>query len=217
MAPLLDFFVGTVLVKGGGISTEPWPPRKNYGPSHDNGRRTLVREEHAWYPVPILARFQMGYLPMTQTLARVGGRSRRQGFTMIEALVVVTIIGVGSMIVFPRFGGSLEKANARAARDRLSSMLAMAKSNASLRGQAVSVKLSSNSATITLGTSTVLTSVNFLDSYGVSVTGPAEIAYSSRGFATNLSAAQVYKMTRNNYADSICVSRIGQVAKRCGL
>src|SRR5687768_4980584 len=150
---------------------------------------------------------------------RNGRGKRPTGFTMIEVLLVVTIVGVSSMIVLPKLAGTLEKTNARSARDRLASMFAIARATATMTGQNVYLKAKGDSAWVVRGTANVVVQpVNFMDSYGVNLTSPIDsIAYGPRGLATNLASTKVYTLRRNEFKDSICVNMLGQVAKRCGL
>src|SRR5436189_6386138 len=58
----------------------------------------------------------------------------RSGFTTIEMIIVVVIIGVIAAIGFPKIRGTLDKTNVRSARVYLSTQLVTARATAVQRG-----------------------------------------------------------------------------------
>src|SRR3989454_8535829 len=63
-----------------------------------------------------------------------GLRMERSGFTTIEMIIVVLIIGVIAAIGFPKIRGTLDKTNVRSARVYLSTQLVTARATAVQRG-----------------------------------------------------------------------------------
>src|SRR2546426_8682145 len=63
-----------------------------------------------------------------------GLRMERSGFTTIEMIIVVLIIGVIAAIGFPKIRGTLDKTNVRSARVYLSTQLVTARATAVPRG-----------------------------------------------------------------------------------
>src|SRR2546428_13617986 len=63
-----------------------------------------------------------------------GLRMERSGFTTIEMIIVVLIIGVIAAIGFPKIRGTLDKTNGRSARVYLSTQLVTARATAVQRG-----------------------------------------------------------------------------------
>src|SRR3989442_971631 len=61
-------------------------------------------------------------------------RMERSGFTTIELIIVVLIIGVIAAIGFPKIRGTLDKTNVRSARVYLSTQLITARATAVQRG-----------------------------------------------------------------------------------
>ena len=57
----------------------------------------------------------------------------RRGFTLLEIIIVLVIIGVASAIAYPKLGSSLTRQDVHAARISLSTMHAKAKASAASR------------------------------------------------------------------------------------
>lgn len=65
----------------------------------------------------------------------------RAGFTLIEMLTAVVIIGILTSLAAPRFSTQLQRLRARAALDELSAVIVRARALAVLRGERVVVRL----------------------------------------------------------------------------
>src|SRR2546421_10267337 len=66
---------------------------------------------------------------------RTGGIAmRRSGFTTIEMVIVVVLIGIIAMIGFPTISKTLDKTNVRSARDALGTLAGPARAAAIQRG-----------------------------------------------------------------------------------
>src|SRR5437763_13736023 len=59
---------------------------------------------------------------------------RRSGFTTIEMIIVVVLIGIIAMIGFPKISKTLDKTNVRSARDAVGTMAGTARAAAIQRG-----------------------------------------------------------------------------------
>src|SRR5207245_10516574 len=66
---------------------------------------------------------------------RTGGIAmRRSGFTTIEMVIVVVLIGIIAMIGFPKISKTLDKTNVRSARDAVGTLAGTARAAAIQRG-----------------------------------------------------------------------------------
>src|SRR5437879_10872917 len=67
--------------------------------------------------------------------AQTGGRGmRRLGFTTIELIIVIVMIGVLASIGFPKIRGALDKTNVRSARVSIATFASTARALATQRG-----------------------------------------------------------------------------------
>src|SRR5688572_31124711 len=73
----------------------------------------------------------------------------RKGFSTIEMIMVIVLIGIIATIGFPRLRRGLEKQNIRSAKAMLSTMVATARGSAIQRGCAATLNLSSDSVWVT--------------------------------------------------------------------
>ena len=74
---------------------------------------------------------------------------RRKGFTTIEMIIVVILIGVIAAIGFPRLRDGLEKQNVRSAKALIATMVATARGAAIQRGCAATLNMTVDSAWVT--------------------------------------------------------------------
>ncbi len=144
-------------------------------------------------------------------------RSRR-GFTLAETLVVVVLMALITKMSFPKIVAIRERNAVRAAKLQLASQITTARAAAIRRSQPSQFSLDATKAWATVGPTGAQTAVTgrvSLASLRVVVTPTDPIQFDSRGLPTNLTTRRVYRFTRNNVTDSICVSRMGQIARYC--
>lgn len=144
------------------------------------------------------------------------------GFTITDILVVLLILGVLVLISVPRMAGPADRAAVRSTKQQLGTMFAVARSSSVATGARTQVRLSSDSIWITRsasGGASVLVHepVHFRSSLHVVLTTPEDsVVFDPRGFASNLSGSRTFRLQRNAARDSLCISRLGMVAPRCG-
>jgi prepilin-type N-terminal cleavage/methylation domain-containing protein len=155
------------------------------------------------------------------------GMSKTRGFTLIELIVTMIIIGLVIGFSAPRIKDGMEKINVREAKVSMANYVARTRGSAVARGCATTLNITSGVAGkvwITscksgdVGRSLAVDTVGTVDllaaRYGVNLssTTPA-ITFDRRGIATNF-AFQTIKVTGINYTsvmDSIRVNPNGKV------
>jgi prepilin-type N-terminal cleavage/methylation domain-containing protein len=155
------------------------------------------------------------------------GMHNSRGFTLIELIVVVMVIGVVIGIAAPRVKDGMEKINVREAKVSLANYVARARGSAVARGCQSTLNLTTGVAGRvwvtscksgdmgrTVAVDTVGTVEQLATRYGVNLTSTANtITFDRRGIATNF-AFQTIKVTGTTYAtvkDSIRINPVGKV------
>ncbi len=156
-------------------------------------------------------------------------RSERKGYTLVEMMIVLSIMGGLALFSLPRFAGLQERSRLTAARQEVEAAIATARAAAIQKGRTATVVFSNNRLWVTVtssgsGTQTSVVPVTPLDSiYGVTVqsrsAGDTSIAFDMRGFASpRLSATGVFVLRGTTRTDSVCVTTSGQIMPRgCAL
>jgi prepilin-type N-terminal cleavage/methylation domain-containing protein len=139
---------------------------------------------------------------------------QRKGFTLIEIITVVVIMGVVMMMALPKYGNMNDRNQMRSAKDGLAARISAARAAAvasgkpatfALVGDTMRVTLRSNGVTETKGAD-----VNLYRQFGVALTsGDASVVFDGRGMANQ--AAIKIKFTRGSLNDSLCVSKLGLI------
>jgi prepilin-type N-terminal cleavage/methylation domain-containing protein len=156
-----------------------------------------------------------------------GSLRSRRAFSLIEMMVVLVIAGITMAIAMPKFAGMRDRMSVRSAKQQFSSYLATARAAAIRQSQLGHFHANNNTIWSNVnqpdGTNiNVSRGVSLMNARGVAVTlgGSApsndSIIFDSRGMSTNISAGRTYVFTRNGVKDSICVSRLGLIARKCG-
>lgn len=149
----------------------------------------------------------------------------RAGFTIIETVVVLIIASIAMAISLPRFAAMRDRMSVRSAKQQFASYLATARASAIRQSQQSQFHVKNNTIWTTVnqpsGTNiTVGRSVALDQSRGVTVTlggaAPSDsVMFDARGLGAT-TGARVYVLTRNGLKDSICVTRLGLIARTCG-
>lgn len=143
--------------------------------------------------------------------------ARRNGFTLVELLIVLTLISIMVAIAVPRVRSIRDKSNLRAASDQIASALATARAAAVQKGQVSRFTLDNDQVQVTLrdGGQVILSPRNLRDLYFVTVTPTsATVDYDSRGFATGVGATGLeYTVTVNGESRTVCITKLGLVRK----
>lgn len=149
----------------------------------------------------------------------------RRGFSIVEMLVVMIIAGLVMKMALPRFAAMRDRMSLRSAKQQMGAYLVTARATAIRRARTSTFKVKNNTIWVTTtksdGTdSTIALNVPLQTARGVTVSKQGigaddAIPFDSRGMAI-LNNARTYVLTRNSIKDSLCVSRLGLIARRCG-
>ena len=141
-------------------------------------------------------------------------KQTRNGFTLIEILIVMAIMGIVMMFALPKAGNMNDRNKMRSAKDGISAKLATARALAIATGRPAKFYLEGNRmrrSTFDGAVETTQSDTIYLDrQFGVQVVSSnVSIVFDGRGMTSN--AGNVIKFTRGTLTDSICVSPIGLV------
>lgn len=148
--------------------------------------------------------------------------TNRRGFTAIELIIVVTIVGVLATVAIPRTRDTYARSQLRSAKQELAVTIVRARATAIQNGRparfvrqgnVVKVVLESGGQLVPVGTDNDL-----YKEFGVAVeTAPSEIRFDPRGFAFGITAPSGYqsvRVSRGALGDSVCVTRFGRISRR---
>jgi prepilin-type N-terminal cleavage/methylation domain-containing protein len=142
----------------------------------------------------------------------------RRGFSLVEMVIVILLVGVMAAMFVPRIGGEIDRRNVRSARAAVTTLHAKARATAIYRGRAVNLVRSGNEMLV-LSTEPVTGAVDtverrdFLGSYGVTVTSTRDVlVFDPRGLGREGSATTII-VSRSGYADSIRVTPVGSIVR----
>jgi prepilin-type N-terminal cleavage/methylation domain-containing protein len=145
----------------------------------------------------------------------------RKGFSTIEMIIVVILIGVIASIGFPRLRDGLEKQNVRSAKALIATLAATARGTAIQRGCSATLNLTVDSiwvtacgvnppaASVPIGTKKL---VGKTFKVTLNPTAPSVI-YDPRGIATVFQATTV-RVIGPRYRDSVMINEVGKVIKQ---
>lgn len=148
-------------------------------------------------------------------------RRNSSGFTLVELLLVITIMGLMGSFAYPRLKATTTSLSVRNARQKVATMLVTARAASVQNGSEARFIRSGNVVRVTVdssGTFVTLISRDLNQDDGVTVsTGGAAprdtIRFDPRGMGIGLTGAATFKFTNSTVTDSICVSKLGKVAR----
>jgi prepilin-type N-terminal cleavage/methylation domain-containing protein len=153
----------------------------------------------------------------------------RRGLSLIEVLVVLSIMGLMYVLVAPRISAVREQSSLRAARQELSSAFAMARASALQKGKTATLTMSSISASVSVNSGLTGQPVQIygplmfnkeLNSSLSAVNGaPMTVSFDARGLVTPMALGiSRYRIATGTRADTICISPAGIILpKDCQL
>lgn len=150
--------------------------------------------------------------------------SPRAGFTIVEMVMVVAIMGVIVMFAFPRIRGALDSQNVRSARAASQTFVATARAAAVQRGCRGTLHLRADGrmwvtvCTVTPGVGKTLDTLGAVEPlgerYNVSVVSSRDsVAFDARGLKSGFERVTVW-FTNNETRDSLIVNEVGKVVRQ---
>ncbi len=145
----------------------------------------------------------------------------RKGFSLIEMIVVVILIGIIASIGFPRLRDALEKQNVRSAKALIATLAATARGAAIQRGCSATLNLTVDSIWVSAcGVNPPANSVQVGtkklvgDEFSVTLSSSAaSVVYDPRGISTVFQATTVH-VVGPHYQDSVVINEVGRVSKQ---
>ena len=149
----------------------------------------------------------------------LGQKSRAGGFTLIEIMIAVAILGIGSAIAVPEFIRWNARTQLRQATSEIVSQLTMARMAAMNRNRGVDITIQATSGVVSVsavvsgGSGTVIPSRNLMNSVKSVTGGPVTVSFSSLGVKTSAgTGTQTFGVCdTNNVQYSVIIIPAGRV------
>ena len=145
---------------------------------------------------------------------------RGNGFTLIEMLIVVVIIGLAGLIALPKLNTAFAQSNVLSAKARLMALYNTARATAVSSNQTATLRINGNQVMVyasprrTAGAGTIDTIVrpsNLSTSFGVTVGGGVDsVRVASSGLGMDSAVIVLSKYTA---VDTLYISRYGRIIK----
>jgi prepilin-type N-terminal cleavage/methylation domain-containing protein len=147
----------------------------------------------------------------------------RKGFSTIEMIIVVVLIGIIATIGFPRLRTGLEKQNIRSAKALIATLAATARGTAIQRGCPATLRISSDSvwvtacgltgnpppASVQVGTKKLVGS-----EFSVALSSSnAAVTYDPRGISTLFQPTTI-RVIGPHFRDSVVINEVGRVKRQ---
>lgn len=144
----------------------------------------------------------------------------RSGFTFIEILIVMILIGLIAAFALPRFTTLQTGMSVRSAKQEVAALLANARAAAIQNGRVASFIRTGNAIAVAVdngsGGLTVLPSAQDLGAaYGVTLAVTRDtIRFDNRGMLINAGAALPIVISKGTMKDSVCLVGLGKISTR---
>jgi len=146
--------------------------------------------------------------------------ARRDGFTLIETLLVIVVVGLCGLMTLPKFQDALAQNNLRSSRAKVMSRFAAARATAVASGRATYLHVHGNQVYVTAiprrltgaGTQDTITATeNVYDLYGVTVASDADsVRIDPNGVG---GTAAMVRLLKGSRIDTVQISQYGRVMK----
>jgi prepilin-type N-terminal cleavage/methylation domain-containing protein len=146
----------------------------------------------------------------------------RNGFTLVETLIVVVLLGLIVLIGFPKMSSAMARSDLRGARTTMINMVATARAASVQSNRLTWVKFEGSTAHVlarprqdgAVGADTVGVVRDLSDQYGVTVAaGVDSIQFDPRGFGAGFGDTTAIVLTRAGHSSTITIDGLGRVRK----
>lgn len=142
---------------------------------------------------------------------------RKRGFTLIEMLVVMALLGILAAVAFPRLARSTTTMGVRASKQRVASYLAVARSAAIQRGRVARFVRTGNTIKVMIDSAntqaTFAKPIDLGADLGVTVVPTRDtIAFDPRGLAFGFNGTERIVVQKGSVRDSVCVIGKGRIS-----
>ncbi|MGH7580894.1 MAG: GspH/FimT family pseudopilin [Gemmatimonadales bacterium] len=151
----------------------------------------------------------------------------RVGFTLVEAVIVVVLLGLMVLIGFPRISSAMVQSDLRSARTTMVNLVATARTAAVQSNRRTWIKFEGNTAHVLARprmmpggggavdpADTVGVVQDLAVQYKVAVTpGLDSIQFDPRGFGTDLGGSTSIVVSRDGHSSTITIDGLGRVRK----
>ena len=143
---------------------------------------------------------------------------RRNGFTLIEMMIVVVVMGLIMLVALPRVRSGMIKSAIRSARSDIIAMHSQARNAAVQQGKPTQVSFNGDRAVVLMEVApgsaswadTLSGVQDMSDKYGVRLTASQDWKFAPRGFGLQ---GGTVRISRGGYADTVTVSGFGRVVQ----
>lgn len=150
--------------------------------------------------------------------------ARAAGFTLVETLLVVVILGTVALIGVPRMRAGIISTDLRGARTALTSLVAKARASATQSSRVTLLKIEGNNAYVLArprlvplpgSTADTVGQVQRLDDlYGVTLSAAVDsIRFDPRGLGSGFGSGTTFLLSRDGHTDSIRVDGLGRITR----
>jgi prepilin-type N-terminal cleavage/methylation domain-containing protein len=145
----------------------------------------------------------------------------RSGFTLVEALIVVVLLGLITLIGFPRISAAMVRSDLRSARTAVINLVATARAASVQMSRSTWIKFEDSTAYVFTQTGVTLDTIgtvqNLAAQYGVTVAGADSIQFDPRGFGASFGDSTSVVLSRNSHSETVTLDGLGRVIKWAAL